>query len=317
MCRKGRMFAPLKVYRKWHRKTNLNQKRHAVASALAASAVTPLVMARGHRVNDVPELPLVIDSLAIENTKNLLSVFTKFGVSDEMHRVRTSKKIKSGHGKYRGNTRYNMRKGPLVIYGDENKLVKQCARNLPGVDTCHVQRLNLLQLAPGGHLGRFIIWTKDAFHALHSIFGAGRRVGHEKGGYHLNRTVMSCADLARIINSDNVQSKLRTTRSHIRLHDKRHVNPLTNRSLMTKLNPFDKVRREAEKKAQADRSTKRAATIKANRKDKAYKKGRVQAAKNLHAIGGEQAKAYDAAEDLYLRQELRRGQDSEEEEDDE
>ena len=29
-----------------------------------------------------------------------------------------------------------------------------------------------LQLAPGGHLGRFIIWTKSAFDQLDSIFGA-------------------------------------------------------------------------------------------------------------------------------------------------
>ena len=29
----------------------------------------------------------------------------------------------------------------------------------------------LLQLAPGGHLGRFIIWTKSAFEQLDTIFG--------------------------------------------------------------------------------------------------------------------------------------------------
>jgi len=49
MCRKGRMFAPLKTYRRWHRKVNVNQRRHAVAAALAASALNPLVLARGHR----------------------------------------------------------------------------------------------------------------------------------------------------------------------------------------------------------------------------------------------------------------------------
>ncbi len=29
----------------------------------------------------------------------------------------------------------------------------------------------MVQLAPGGHLGRFIIWTKSAFDQLDSIFG--------------------------------------------------------------------------------------------------------------------------------------------------
>jgi len=42
------------------------------------------------------------------------------------------------------NSRYVVRKGPLIIYGDENNLVKRTARNLPGIDTLHVSRLNLL-----------------------------------------------------------------------------------------------------------------------------------------------------------------------------
>lgn len=33
-----------------------------------------------------------------------------------------------------------------------------------------------MQLAPGGHLGRFIIWTKSAFDKLDSIFGTATKV---------------------------------------------------------------------------------------------------------------------------------------------
>jgi large subunit ribosomal protein L4e len=62
MCRKGRMFAPTKTWRRWHRKINVNQRRYAVASALAASALPALVMARGHRIDEVPEIPLVVAS---------------------------------------------------------------------------------------------------------------------------------------------------------------------------------------------------------------------------------------------------------------
>merc|ERR1740127_339217 len=61
MCRGGRMFAPTKTWRRWHRRVNLKQKRHAVVSALAASAVPSLLMARGHHVESVPEVPLVLD----------------------------------------------------------------------------------------------------------------------------------------------------------------------------------------------------------------------------------------------------------------
>mmetsp|Transcript_14794 Transcript_14794/g.24181 ORF Transcript_14794/g.24181 Transcript_14794/m.24181 type:complete len:146 (+) Transcript_14794:66-503(+) len=45
MCRSGRMFGPTKQWRRWHRKINVNQKRYALASAVAASAVPALVMA--------------------------------------------------------------------------------------------------------------------------------------------------------------------------------------------------------------------------------------------------------------------------------
>jgi len=62
--------------------------------------------------------------------------------------------------------------------------------------------LNLLQLAPGGHLGRLVIFTKDAFEQLDNIFGTYRQKGVQKSGFQLGRNLMSCADLARIINSD-------------------------------------------------------------------------------------------------------------------
>ena len=64
MCRKGRMFAPIRIWRRWHRRSNIKQKRYAAATALAASAVLPLVQARGHRVDSVPEFPLVVADAA-------------------------------------------------------------------------------------------------------------------------------------------------------------------------------------------------------------------------------------------------------------
>jgi len=263
-CRKGRMFAPLKTYRRWHRKINTNQKRHAVASAIAASAVTPLVIARGHKVLNVPELPLVVDSLNVDSTKALLQTLKAVGAGDDMKRSRDSKKVRTGQGKMR-NSRYVLRRGPLIVYGEQNENVKRTARNLPGVDFVNVHRLNLLQLAPGGHLGRFIIWTQDAFKALNGIFGNYRRTDIEKGGYVLNRNVMNCADLARIINSDQVQAKLRQVKTSVVQHVAKK-NPLQNRALMNRLNPFDKVRRANEQKQQADRAKARAANIKKDRK---------------------------------------------------
>lgn len=273
MCRKARMFAPLKIWRKWHAKANITQRRHAVASALAASACTPLVMARGHHVGAVPELPLVVDKMSAANSKSLLQVLNTFGAGEELAKVRRSKKIRAGVGKYR-NSRYVMKKGPLVIYGDESKDVKRAARNLPGVDACNVSRLNILQLAPGGHLGRFVIFTKDAFKSLDNIFGSFRHAGVQKTGYHLARSVMTCADLSRIINSDQVQAKLREVRHTVVDHHKKK-NPLTNKTEMQRINPFDKKKRELQAKLIADRQ----AAKKKVMKEKRSKAGKAAKAK--------------------------------------
>ena len=81
-------------------------------------------MARGHRVDAVPELPLVLDNLhASTETKTLLAALKVFGAGDDLEKVLRSKKVRSGVGKYR-NSRYVMRKGPLIVYGDESAAVK-------------------------------------------------------------------------------------------------------------------------------------------------------------------------------------------------
>ena len=294
-CRKGRMFAPLKTYRRWHRNVNTNQRRHAVASAVAASAVTPLVLARGHRVNNAPELPLVVESLNVDTTKALLSTLRALGAGEDMKRCRDSKRVRIGQGKMR-NSRYVLRKGPLIVYGEENESVKRTARNLPGVETVNVHRLNLLQLAPGGHLGRFVIWTRDAFKALNGIFGNYRRTDIEKGGYVLNRNVMNCADLARIINSDQVQAKLRQVKTSHKLHVAKK-NPLANRVAMRRLNPFDATRRAAEQKQQSERHKTKLANLKKDRK--AHKKATHQRRKVFNKIWSGMEASQDAAEAAY------------------
>merc|ERR1711935_803170 len=317
MCRKARMFAPLKIWRKWHRRVNITQRRHAVASALAASAVAPLVMARGHQVQNVPELPLVLDALKAPNTKSLLTALNGVGLADDLSKVRSHKSLRSGAGKYR-NSKYVLRKGPLVVFGDDSAEIKRAARNLPGVDTCHVNRLNIIQLAPGGHLGRLVVFTKDGFNGLNLQFGSHFKNSVAKSGYSLNRPLMACADLSRLINSDQVQSKLREIRTSVRVHDKTKKNPLTNKTMMDKLNPFAAQQRQTLAKQVADRNAKRAAML----KEKRSKKGR--AAKSLRTkrhydLQTDLKGAYKDAEDL-IEEEDRAGNyapgDTSEEEED-
>ena len=88
------MFAPTKVWRKWHKKINQNQRRYAVASALAASAVPALVMARGHAIDQVVEVPLVLnaDSEKCDKTKAAVALLKSVGAYDDVEKAAASKK---------------------------------------------------------------------------------------------------------------------------------------------------------------------------------------------------------------------------------
>lgn len=203
------MFGPTKIWRRWHRKISVNQRRYAVSSALAATAVPALVAARGHRIDNVPELPLVIsDSLnSVSKTKDAKAVLKNIGALDDVEKSRDSKKVRRGVGKSR-NRRYTQRRGPLIVY-DVSEGLDKGFRNLPGVELTNVDNLNLLDLAPGGHLGRFLIWTRGAFEKLDSLFGTYEEAAKFKNGFNLPRAFMTNADLARIINSDEIQSVLK------------------------------------------------------------------------------------------------------------
>lgn len=237
------MFAPTKIWRRWHRKINVNMKRYAAASAIAASAVPSLVTARGHKIESVPELPLVIsDSVeAIEKTSAAIKVLKQIGAYADAEKVKDSRAIRPGKGKLR-NRRYISRKGPLIVYGTEGAKIVKAFRNIPGVEVANVERLNLLKLAPGGHLGRFIIWTKSAFEKLDSIYGTFDKPSEKKNGYVLPRPKMVNADLARIINSDEVQSVVRPVNDEVKRAPMKK-NPLKNLNTMLRLNPYAKTAR--------------------------------------------------------------------------
>ncbi|KAL8129777.1 hypothetical protein V2J09_018932 [Rumex salicifolius] len=243
MCRGGRMFAPTRIWRRWHRRVNVNMKRYAVASAIAASAVPSLVMARGHRIETVPELPLVVSDAAeaVEKTSAAKKILEAIGASADAEKAKDSQAIRAGKGKMR-NRRYVNRKGPLVVYAAEGAKIVKAFRNIPGIDICHVDRLNLLKLAPGGHLGRFVIWTKSAFEKLDSIYGSFDKVSEKKKNYLLPRPKMLNGDLARIVNSDEIQSVVKPVKKDVKRASLKK-NPLKNLNAMLKLNPYAKTAR--------------------------------------------------------------------------
>lgn len=175
--------------------------------------------------------------------------FLKYiGAWNDVQKVVDNSKVRAGRGKLR-NRRYRTRRGPLVVYSGQNVPLIKALRNVPGVEVVHVTRLNLLQLAPGGHVGRFIVWTEDAFKELNNIFGTHKFVGKQKQGYVLPTHEVTNPDLGRVINSNEIQTAVRNQKISKLSHNIQKRNPLTNSKHMDELNPNARIQREAATKA--------------------------------------------------------------------
>jgi len=242
MCRGGRMFAPTKTWRRWHRKVNIKQRRYAIVSAIAATGIPALVMAKGHRIEETSEVPLVLSDKVEEckKTKDAVRILKKTSAWKDIEKVYATKRFRAGKGKMR-NRRRVMKKGPLVIYNTDSGITK-AFRNIPGVTLLNVAKLNLLKMAPGGHLGRFCIWTESAFKRLDTIYGTYKQKASEKIDFSLPQPKMANSDLGRLIRSDEVQRVLRA-KSHERKRRVLKRNPLKNNRTMHKLNPYATVQK--------------------------------------------------------------------------
>ncbi|KAH8116598.1 60S ribosomal protein L4/L1/L2 [Phellopilus nigrolimitatus] len=203
MCRGGRMFVP-----------TMNQCRFAVVTALASSAL----LTRGHRIEQVEEVPLVVAATAESLTK-AVALFTALSAYADVQKV-SSRSLRAGKGKLR-NCRQRQCRGPLVVYSEDNGIVK-VFRILPGVE--------LVNLAPGGHLGCFVIWTESASARL-----------DEKNDYFLSTAKIANPDITCLINSSEIQAIVCPARPKIHKRPwTQHKNPFTNKLVLFRLNPYAK-----------------------------------------------------------------------------
>ena len=168
-CRGGPMVAPMKPWRKWHRKINVKLKRYALVLATAASGVPTLVHARDHVIDGISEFPLIVSDKIQEHTKTKQAVIfwrrVKAGI--DVKKVYKSQRFRTGRGKMR-NRRCIQSKGPLTTYFKDDGIHK-AFRNSPGVETT-INKLNLLKFGSGDHVGRFVIWTQSAFDYSNNLF---------------------------------------------------------------------------------------------------------------------------------------------------
>jgi len=212
MCRGGRMFAPIKVFRRWHRRVNVAQKRFAIVSALSASGVPALVQARGHLIDQMAEFPFVLNDKveSLTKTKEAVALMKRVNLWDDIEKVYKTKRYRAGKGKRR-NRLYKQKLGPVIIYNNDGG-INRAFRNIPGVTLMNVTRINLLKIAPGGHLGRLIVWTESAFRKIDSIFGTQTRKSEVKSEFSFPSAKMTNTDFARLIRSEEIMKAIRSSK---------------------------------------------------------------------------------------------------------
>ena len=206
----------------------------------------------------------------ITKTTAALALLKTVGAMPDTAKVTASRKLRSGKGKLRGR-RHRQRRGPLIVYNpdEDGKELVRAFRNIPGVETSSVFALNLLQLAPGGHLGRFIIWSSSAFKALDTIYGSTTTPSDLKKDFLLPSNIVSNADISRLINSSEVQAVVRPPKGDAKTKRAgvQKKNPLRNRQVLLRLNPYAKAFSEkklGQEKISSDEKPTRAAEHFAN-----------------------------------------------------
>uniref|UniRef100_A0A2K5KHP9 Large ribosomal subunit protein uL4 C-terminal domain-containing protein n=1 Tax=Cercocebus atys TaxID=9531 RepID=A0A2K5KHP9_CERAT len=245
MCCGGRMFAPTKTWHRWH-------------------SLPALVMSKGHRIEEVPELSLVVEDKVegYNKTKEAVLLPKKLQAWNDIKKVYASQ-----------NHHRIQHRGPCIIYNEDDGIIK-AFRNIPEITLLNVSKLNILKLAPGGHVGRFCIWTESAFRKLDELYGTWCKAASLKSNYNLPMHKMINTDLSRILKSPEIQRALRAPRKkiHRRVLKK---NPLKNLRIMLKLNPYTKtvhrntiLRQARNHKLQVDKAAAAAAALEAKSDEK-------------------------------------------------
>jgi large subunit ribosomal protein L4e len=83
-------------------------------------------MARGHKINKVPELPLVLnDDVLTKATKtvNAVKALENLGVYADILKVRSKRTLRKGHAQRRGR-KYHHRRGPIIVHAAPHSKVR-------------------------------------------------------------------------------------------------------------------------------------------------------------------------------------------------
>ena len=171
---KGRRAHPPKPEKDWSRKINKKERRLAILSAISASGDINFISKRYTKSFiylkqsiDSFGLPLIVSGLEdLKKAKEYNNLLNKFKLVDFIEYIKESKRQRSGKGKRRGR-RVVKNRGILVVLSQDSELP---SISIDGLEFTRVNELNIDKLAPGGKVGRFIIWSEKAIEDLRNLY---------------------------------------------------------------------------------------------------------------------------------------------------
>jgi large subunit ribosomal protein L4e len=154
----GRKAHPPKASKIWKKDLNKKERRKAIRSAIAATALKESFEREVDK-----NLPLVVVKGIedLDKTKKIKEALVKLGLESELSRSK-EKIIRPGKGTRRGR-KYKKKKGILFVVSKDCKLMRS-AVNL-NCDVVEVNNLNVETLMPGLKL-RLVVWSEDAVKRL-------------------------------------------------------------------------------------------------------------------------------------------------------
>lgn len=166
---KGRQAHPPFSEKITIKRLNKKEKRLAFCSAVSATASKEVVSGRGHIVDKIKNLPLVVtdDIESVGKTKDLYNALKSLNLEEDLVRVKNVWKRRSGKPRMRGRVTRTGRSALIVVVEDRG--VGKAASSILGLDTVSVKNLSILDLAPGSHPVRLVLWSKGAIEHMRKL----------------------------------------------------------------------------------------------------------------------------------------------------
>ncbi|BBL45681.1 50S ribosomal protein L4 [Nanobdella aerobiophila] len=171
---KGRRAHPPKAEKDWSRKINKKEKIIAILSAISGSADPYFLSNRYTRSFEYLKdsinrygLPLIISNLEeLNRAKDYRTLLEKFNLFSFVNYIKLNKKQRAGKGKLRGR-RVKKNRGILFVLSSGANVP---SISMDGVEIVSIDNINVDKLAPGGKVGRYIVWSEKAIEDLRKLY---------------------------------------------------------------------------------------------------------------------------------------------------